>query len=178
VTVAADEQTEPGKSPPDEVEPQVEAPAAPAPGESPEPRIEAPGEQSLDAPGAAPDQPDGGSDPGDAPPSGDTPEPHSERPKPLQVECSQCGHMNLLTPDTSVYPLVQSSSFTFCDECEGMGNVYTGSAVMMHMTAECPKCNGRGYLNTNTMAAPAPLPPVSDSPPWPGATRDERGDWH
>lgn len=178
MTVAADEQTEPGQSSPGEAEPQVEAPAVPAPDGPSESQTETPGEPSPDAPGAPPDESGGGSDPGDAPPPDETLEPHAERPRPLQVECSQCGHMNLLTPDTSVYPLVQSSSFTFCDECQGMGSVYTGSAVMMHMTAECPKCNGRGYLSANTMAAPAPLPSVSESPPWAGATRDEHGNWH
>jgi hypothetical protein len=127
-----------------------------------------------EAPGS---EPDGGDTP-DAPSTGPPPEGSADRvPEPVQVECEACGHMNLLTPDTSVYPLAHSESFTTCAECLGNGRVLTGSLVLTNMVETCPRCQGRGYLDSSTGEAPPLLPLDADAPPWEGAVKDEHGTW-
>lgn len=62
---------------------------------------------------------------------------------------------------TSLNPHPQTQT---CATCRGLGEVSTGSQVLVNSKAECPTCSGLGYTGTATPAAFAPSAPAEDRP--------------
>lgn len=80
------------------------------------------------------------------------------------------------------YGVLPSPRYERCDECGGIGQVYTGSLVTVSSVVDCEKCNGAGYVpvNIGDIASPAVslVPSPENEPPWPGAVWNaQTGAW-
>jgi hypothetical protein len=112
-----------------------------------------------------------------------------------EIVCPLCGSE---IPFPEVPPL--DPKVKRCDDCNGWGNVLTGSRVDGHVWRDCPTCNGSGFVDKQGAAVPvlgnqaahapeAPgavwnaerenwSPPPGQQPPWAGAVWDEfLGKW-
>lgn len=88
------------------------------------------------------------------------------------VRCTSCGAHFALTHDIEYFAPPPTDRYQTCAECEGFGQVATGSRLADHATRQCPTCQGQGYVDSGTQgAAPPPSAPVAQ-PPWPGAVWD------
>jgi len=87
--------------------------------------------------------------------------------EPAPVPCPLCeGKGELLIAPR------QSPSWKRCDDCDGWGQVLTGSHLPEAAMIDCERCSGKGY-------APRPMPvPTYVSPDTPGAEYDAAsGTW-
>lgn len=113
-----------------------------------------------------------------------------------QIVCPLCGNDIPFPEAPPLDPNVQR-----CPDCQGWGNVLTGSRVDGHVWRDCPTCNGNGYVDKRgtsipvigSKAAPVPEapgaiwnadtetwnPPPGQQPPWAGAVWDTfLGKWN
>lgn len=88
----------------------------------------------------------------------------------LPPECPACNGLGFdLTYGAGAPQFQEHEHFIGCDECAGLGKVKTGSQVMGHDLADCPKCQGRGYLEKlPTPQAVPDQPEQYGTPTWMG----------
>lgn len=160
MAATAEEQTQPGS--PDE-------PVSPPPG----------GEPAVEPAPGAPDEPGPQGPPLPGPSEGETGgegAPEDALGMVMVINCPQCGTAITLAPDVSGFVPQQSPHYTTCPECQGFGEVATGSLVQEHAVTECPTCGGNGFVSTETGRG-VQAPPDMQAP-WQGAQWDaERGIW-
>jgi hypothetical protein len=70
----------------------------------------------------------------------------------------------------------EHEQYKTCPDCEGWGQVKTGSRVTGHALQDCPRCTGRGYLE-RLQAVPGPVPAEEQygTPSWMGTVQPPSG---
>jgi hypothetical protein len=88
----------------------------------------------------------------------------------LPPDCRACGGLGFDLTGGQGEPEFQAhEKFRGCDDCKGLGKVATGSKVMGHDLADCPNCQGRGYLEKLALVSQALDPqPEYGTPTWMG----------
>src|SRR5207247_1303529 len=88
----------------------------------------------------------------------------------LPPECPTCNGLAFdLTGGAGEPAFREHEQYKGCDECDGLGKVKTGSQVHGHDLADCPKCQGRGYLEKLPVPQAVPDQPEEyGTPAWMG----------
>jgi hypothetical protein len=91
----------------------------------------------------------------------------------LPPECPACMGLGFdLTGGSGLPEFQEHEHYIGCDECDGLGKVKTGSKVMGHDLADCPKCQGRGYLEKLVPVQAVPESPAEyGTPAWMGTVQ-------
>jgi hypothetical protein len=90
----------------------------------------------------------------------------------LPPDCPTCMGLGFNLGAVEPEPEFQTTDeYKTCDTCAGLGKLATGSKVHGHDLADCPACQGRGYL----MKLPAQPAPVLVPPPAPAVEPDVGG---
>jgi hypothetical protein len=91
------------------------------------------------------------------------PEPEPE-PEDSEYACPTChgaGYFSIEPP--------QDPGKETCPRCYGYGKVTTGGHVEGHITADCPDCQGQGYIAARASYIDTSASTAAPAPGWPGA---------
>lgn len=88
----------------------------------------------------------------------------------LPPECPACSGLGFdLFGGASAPEFREHEHYIGCADCAGLGKVKTGSQVMGHDLADCPHCQGRGYLEKLPTPQAVPDQPAEyGTPAWMG----------
>jgi hypothetical protein len=88
----------------------------------------------------------------------------------LPPECSTCNGLGFdLSGGEAPPDFPTHDHYIGCDDCDGLGKVRTGSQVPHFDLADCPKCQGRGYLEKLPTPQAVPDQPAEyGTPAWMG----------
>lgn len=151
-----------------ELPPEVEAPSPEPPeGVVPDPSA---------SPGAESDPPAESSPTGERVASADPDEAEMPEVPAWVITCPTCNTSIPFVPGIEGYEPSMSKSLTTCPDCDGMGEVKTGSLVAEHAVVKCDRCTALGYIAKDGTAPPTVL--EHGKPPWEGAKWNvELGTW-
>lgn len=119
--------------------------------------------EEASAPGADDGTSPPESAPGDAPPE----TPQNDDVPAFIIMCPHCQTSVPFVPGIEGFEPSMSKVFSTCPDCEGFGDVKTGSLLAAHATRKCDTCKGVGYVGPEGTAPTVELPP--SEPPWAGA---------
>lgn len=88
----------------------------------------------------------------------------------LPPECPACSGLGFdLTGGQGLPEFKTHEHYIGCDECDGLGKVQTGSQVPNFDLADCPHCQGRGFLEKLATPTAVPDQPAEyGTPSWMG----------
>lgn len=85
----------------------------------------------------------------------------------LTLVAGEDGPAIMAEPPPTEIPLLEAPDKTRCPECDGWGEVLSGSRTSHGMVTPCGKCSGNGWIivaRTEPLLAPLPAPGVPPAP--------------